>query len=130
MNLHEDIERIKEMMGLLTEDQNQMQVTDTNISEIIKIKNKLVIIDFSAVWCGPCQRMKKHFDELLVDPKYKDKFILGTHELKDFDTPLAKKYNIQTIPYVMLFRNGTKVFKFNRYQDKPYLIDLINKYKF
>jgi thioredoxin 1 len=107
----------------------QIKVTDTNISNIIKTKNKLVIIDFSAEWCGPCQRMKKHFDELLIDPKFKDKFILATHELEDFDSPLAKKYNLQTIPYVMLFRNGKMEFKFKGYKDKPFLINLINKYK-
>ena len=107
----------------------QIKVTDTNISDIIKTKNNLVIIDFSAEWCGPCQRMKKHFDELLIDPKFKNKFILATHELEDFDSPLAKKYNLQSIPYVMLFRNGKMEFKFKGYKDKQFLINLINKYK-
>lgn len=112
--------------------QNKVDINDTDLSlldQVIKIPNKLIIVDISAEWCGPCQRMKKHFDELLVDPTYKEKFVLATTSDFKFESPLAKKYSIGGIPYVMLYKNGKMVAKYNQYQDKTYIINLINKFK-
>jgi thioredoxin 1 len=118
--------------SLLAVGQNKVDINDTDLAKIdqlTKIPNKLIIMDISAEWCGPCQRMKKHFDELLVDPKYKDKFVLAATSDFSFSSPLAKKYKITGIPYVMLFKNGKMVHKYNREQNKQYIIDLINKFK-
>ena len=112
--------------------QNKVDINDKDLSlmdQVIKIPNKLIIVDISSELCGPCQRMKKHFDELLVDPKYKDKFVLATTSDFSFSSPLAKKYSIGGIPYVMLYKNGKMVAKYNQYQDKTYIINLINKFK-
>ncbi len=102
----------------------QTKVDDSNFFQFIKTPNKLVILDFTAEWCGPCQKIKKHFEEILKNPKLNNKFVLGTYDFS-FDSLLAKKYSIQGIPYVMFFRNGKMVKKFIGYKDKEYLTSLI-----
>jgi|694.fasta_scaffold44509_10 thioredoxin 1 len=104
----------------------QMKVDDSEVSQFIKTPNKLVILDFTAEWCGPCQKIKKHFDEIIENPKLSNKFILGSYDFS-FSSPLAKKYNIQGIPYVMFFRNGKMIHKFVGYKDKEHIVSLIQK---
>jgi thioredoxin 1 len=103
-----------------------MKVDDSEVSQFIKTPNKLVILDFTAEWCGPCQKIKKHFDEIIENPKLSNKFILGSYDFS-FSSPLAKKYNIQGIPYVMFFRNGKMIHKFVGYKDKEHIVSLIQK---
>ena len=104
----------------------QTNVDESNFSQFIKTPNKLVIVDMTAEWCSPCQKMKKHFDEITADPKLNNKIVLGTYNF-DFEKPLAKKYKVQGIPYVMFFRNGKLIYKFLGYKDKSYIISLIQK---
>lgn len=105
------------------------KVSESNFNQIIKTPNKLVVIDFGAEWCVPCKKMKLLLSQLTSDPKLKDKFIVGTYDCTDgFDLPLLKKYNITSIPYVMLFRNGNLVHKFSGFKDKETLKSIINKY--
>jgi len=104
----------------------QTKVDESNFSQFIKTPNKLVIVDMTAEWCSPCQKMKKHFDEIIADPKLSNKIVLGTYNF-DFEKPLAKKYKVQGIPYVMFFRNGKLIHKFLGYKDKSQLISLIQK---
>jgi thioredoxin 1 len=109
-------------------EQSEIVVNDTNLNKIIKTPNKLVFIDFWATWCGPCMKLGKIFEELSEDKKYKDKILIGKYELDDFELPIAKKHNIQAIPFVMIYKNGTLVYKFKGLKDKNYLISLINKF--
>ena len=119
-------------------------VTDENLPQFIKTPNKLVIVDFGNLnWCEACVRMKKAFDEIRVDQKLKDKFVLGTYEVDGWEgndvtgnwkQPMAKKYvGGAAIPFVVFFRNGKMVHKFegfggNTGHDKSFLISLINKF--
>ena len=104
-------------------------VDESNFNQLIKTLNKLVIIDFGAEWCVPCKKMKILLAQLTLDPKLKDKFIVGTYDCTDgFDLPIPKKFNITSIPYVMLFKNGKLVYKFTGFKDKETLKSIISKY--
>jgi thioredoxin 1 len=109
-------------------EQSEVVVNDGNFNKIIGTQNKIVFIDFWATWCGPCLRLGKVFEELLVDKKYKDKILVGKYEFDSFELPIAKKLNIQSIPFVMVYKNGKLIHKFSGFKDKNYLISLINKF--
>jgi len=70
--------------------------------------NGLVLVDFWAVWCGPCQMVAPLVEELATEYDGKLKVLkLNTDENPD----IAGKYGIMSIPTLLFFRNGQPVEK-------------------
>jgi thioredoxin 1 len=70
--------------------------------------NGLVLVDFWAVWCGPCQMIAPIVEELATEYDGKLKVVkLNTDESPD----IAGKYGIMSIPTLLFFRNGQPVEK-------------------
>ena len=70
--------------------------------------NGLVLVDFWAVWCGPCQMVAPIVDELATEYDGKLKVLkLNTDENPD----IAGKYGIMSIPTLLFFKNGQMVEK-------------------
>ncbi len=66
----------------------------------------LVLVDFWAVWCGPCRMIAPTIEELFKEYDGKLKVVkLNTDENPD----IASKYKIMGIPTIMFFKNGEKV---------------------
>ena len=66
----------------------------------------LVLVDFWAVWCGPCKMIAPTIEELSKEYADKLKVVkLNTDENPD----IASKYKIMGIPTLMFFKNGEKV---------------------
>ncbi|HEY3346446.1 MAG TPA: thioredoxin [Nitrospirota bacterium] len=66
----------------------------------------VVLVDFWAVWCGPCQMVGPIVEELASEYDGKLKVCkLNTDENPD----IASKYRIMGIPTLMFFKNGTVV---------------------
>ncbi|MDE5745872.1 MAG: thioredoxin family protein [Paramuribaculum sp.] len=57
-----------------------------------------VIVDFSATWCGPCQKFKPTFHQ--VAEEYKGKALFVSVDVDDCPE-LAQKYNVTSIPLVV-----------------------------
>lgn len=77
--------------------------TDANFENEV-IKSELpVIIDFWAVWCGPCKMIAPIIEELAVE--FEGKFKVGKLDV-DENQQTAIKYGIRSIPTVLLIKNG------------------------
>ena len=77
--------------------------TDSNWKQEVEQSNLPVIVDFWAPWCGPC-RMVSPVIERLAE-KYDGKLKVVKVNV-DENQNLAMRYNIMSIPTVMLFREG------------------------
>ncbi|HTL81830.1 MAG TPA: thioredoxin domain-containing protein [Bacteroidia bacterium] len=65
--------------------------------------NPIVLVDFSAVWCGPCQHLKPKIEELKNEMP--GKFVLLASDV-DRDRALADSMNIQAMPTLLIYKNG------------------------
>ncbi len=66
------------------------------------LNEKLVLVDFNATWCGPCRMLKPVLEE--ISDKYK---IVSIDVDENMD--LARDYGIQTIPCLLVFKEGKEV---------------------
>ncbi|MCE5330287.1 thioredoxin [bacterium] len=85
-----------------------MEITDSNFdSEVIK-SDIPVLVDFWAVWCGPCKMVAPEVEKLAVEKAE----VLKIGKLNvDENRDTAIKYSITSIPSLLLFKNGQMVKK-------------------
>jgi len=77
-------------------------VTDANFEETIT-NNRLVFIDFWAIWCGPCRALAPIIDEIAQE--YSEKVLIGKLDV-DKNPSVAEKFQVFSIPTMILFKNG------------------------
>ncbi len=83
------------------------QITDQNATEILA-SDKLVVIDFWATWCGPCQRLSPIVEQLAEE--YEGRAEICKYNV-DEGEELTGKFGIRNIPVVVLIKNGEVVGK-------------------
>lgn len=81
-----------------------------------------VLVDFTAVWCGPCKMLEPILKELA------DLWAGKVHIVKvdvDQNPELAMQYNIMGVPTLMLFREGKVLERLSGYQPKDRLLKVL-----
>ncbi len=80
-----------------------IEATKDNFSELIQ--GGMVLIKFYADWCGPCQMMKPVVEELAE--KHDNVRVLEANI--DDEEELAEQYKVETIPCLVLLKDGDEV---------------------
>lgn len=100
-----------------------INLTQADFKQEVMESDKPVLIDFWAVWCGPCQMMSPIVDEVAEE----------TDDVKfckvnvDDEPQLAAMFGIQSIPTLALIKNGKMIDVSIGLLTKKELINFINK---
>ncbi len=85
---------------------NTLTFTDTAFDSDVLKANVPVLVDFWAEWCGPCRQMTPTIDALASE--YDGKVKVGKLNVDD-NGQTAMRYNVRSIPTLLLFKNGQVV---------------------
>ncbi|MEM6614132.1 MAG: thioredoxin [Cyanobacteria bacterium P01_C01_bin.72] len=83
-------------------------VTKANFVDTAKLKEllaqeKLVVVDYTASWCGPCKVLAPSIDRLATE--YQDRVTVVKVDIEQ-NPDNAKEYGIRSIPAVLIFESG------------------------
>ena len=83
-----------------------MEIIDVNKDNFDKeVSTGTVLVDFNASWCGPCRMIRPILDEI-AEERSSSKIVSVDI---DEQAELAMKYNVSSIPCLVLFKDGQEV---------------------
>jgi thioredoxin 1 len=83
-----------------------MEFTDSNFQQEVLNSDIPVLIDFWAVWCGPCKMIAPFVEEIAKD--YEGKVKVGKLDV-DNNPNVSMQFGIRSIPTLLFFRDGKVV---------------------
>ena len=94
-----------------------------SFEKVTSSKEKTLIIDFWAPWCGPCKALTPVLEEL--SSEMSDSVEVYKVNVDD-NTELAQEYGVQSIPTLLVFKNGALSKTIVGLKTKDELVEIVN----
>ncbi len=99
-------------------------LNSSNFDEEIKSTDTLVLVDFFATWCGPCNMLAPIIEE--ISNEYSNKIKVCKVNV-DEERDLALIYDVESITTIIFFKNGEPIKTSIGFHSKSELIDIIEE---
>ena len=100
-----------------------VEVNQDNFDKEVLEESKTVLVDFNADWCGPCQMLKPILEEIsneITDCKF-----VSINCDDNFE--LSQKYDVKSIPCLILIKNGQEEKRMVGLRSKSELMELLGE---
>ncbi|MBP3325111.1 MAG: thioredoxin [Coprococcus sp.] len=98
------------------------KIVNNNMDEATKAK--LAVVDFSATWCGPCRMLEPVLEEISEDLAGKAEFYNAD---VDENMKLAMQYDVQSVPALIIMKDGKVADRTVGFQPKASIMEFINR---
>jgi len=105
--------------------ENVVKLTDATFDAEVTSSDKPVLIDFWAEWCGPCRMVAPIVESLAED--YVGKVKVAKLNV-DENPQVSRRFNIRSIPTLLLFKDGELKETAIGLRPKPQLEQLLDRY--
>ncbi|MEJ2486679.1 MAG: thioredoxin [Anaerolineales bacterium] len=92
-----------------------IEVDESNFDEEVNQSELPVLIDFGAVWCGPCKMLDPIVEDLAEEWKNQIKVV---HIDVDSNQELTIQYSVMGVPTLLLIKNGEPIERMTGYKPK------------
>ena len=100
-----------------------VKLNKTNFEGEVREKTGKVLVDFYADWCGPCKMLSPVIDEVAQE---RGDITVGKVNVTD-DAELAAIYGVQSIPTLIVFKDGKEIVRSVGYRAKEDVLAMIEK---
>ena len=99
----------------------ELKITTANFENEVLRSDKPVLLDFYADWCGPCKMLSPVVDEIAGEVSGCKVVKLNVDEAPN----VAARYNVMSIPTLMVFRQGEAVDRSVGVQSKQHILNML-----
>ncbi len=85
---------------------NPLTLTDATFQQVVAAGSQPVLVDFWAAWCGPCRMVAPHVEKLAQE--FAGRAVVGKLKV-DENRVTAQRFNVMSIPTLLIFKNGAVV---------------------
>ncbi len=97
------------------------KITEKNFNDEVIKSDQTVLLDFYAEWCGPCNMLSPTIDEIANENKNIKVYKVNIDE----ETNLVNKFNIVSVPTILIFKNGEITSRVSGLTDKNQILSMV-----